>query len=287
MFQTVNVNLLLFLIYIVLIFSLESQHEKVYDFIYILLWTQFNREPFMYWKLKQVHFVAMNCKFQNCYLTDQKNFFEDITDFDAILFNAVNVTGDMELPIIRSDNQIYLFVSTDSATNFPLRSEVFNLFFNYSWTYKLNSDIPFPYLIVRDKRGNILGPKINMRWMDKDDMNDIKESDKDRLQSKTIAAAWFVTNCGATNSRLAYANGLRIALSKYNLSLHIYGHCGERICSKDHIDECFQLIESDYYFYLSFENSFSEDYVTEKVLIALEHYAVPIVYGGADYSRSV
>lgn len=289
MCQTTHIGLQLFLFYVVLKFSflLESQHRKVRGIIYILLWTQFDREPFMYWKLKQVHFRAMNCKYQNCYLTDQKTYFEDITNFDAVLFNAVNTTDVIDLPLIRSDNQIYIFVSTDSATNYPLRSEDFNLYFNYSWTYKLNSDIPFPYLIVRDKRGNILGPKNNMRWMDLYDMDDIKESDKNRLQNKTIAAAWFVTNCAATNRRLDYANGLRIALNKYNLSLDIYGLCGDKKCPKDHTDECFQLIESDYYFYLSFENSFSEDYVTEKLLIALEHYAVPIVFGGANYSRYV
>lgn len=285
MFQTVHISLQLLIIYMVLKFSLESRRKKEDGIKYILLWTRYDREPFMYWKLKKVHFRAMNCKFQNCYLTNKKTFFKDITNFDAILFNAINLTGGMELPVIRSDNQIYVFVSTDSAANFPLTSEDFNLFFNYSWTYKLNSDIPFPYFIVRDKRGNILGPKKNMRWMDKRNMDNIKKSDKNRLQNKTIAAAWFVTNCGATSRRLDYANGLRIALRKYSLSLDIYGHCGDKKCPKDRIDDCFELIESNYYFYLSFENSFSEDYVTEKVLTALEHYAVPVVFGGADYSR--
>lgn len=287
MLQTVQISFQLFLIYIVLQLTLETQHQKQRGTIYILLWTQFDREPFMYWKLKRVHFTAMNCKYQNCYLTDQKMFFEDITDFDAILFNSINTTRGLELPLIRTDNQIYLFVSTDSASNYPLRSEDYNSFFNYSWTYKLSSDIPFPYLIVRDKRGNILGPKKYMHWMRLSNMADIKKSDKDRLRNKTIAAAWFVTNCAATNHRSDYAHGLKAALGKYNLSLDIYGHCGDKKCPKDRIDECLELIESDYYFYLSFENSFSEDYVTEKLLTALEHYAVPIVFGGANYSRYV
>lgn len=285
MFQIAQISLQLFIIYMVFKFSFEYSHRK--RLIYILIWTPYDREPFMYWKLKRVHFTAMNCKFQNCYLTDKKTFFDDLTDFDAILFNAINTTDSIELPVIRSDNQIYVFVSTDSATNFPIICEDFNLYFNYSWTYKLDSDIPFPYLIVRDKRGNILGPKKDIRWMDKSNMENIKKSDKYRLQNKTIAAAWFVTNCPATNRRLDYAIGLRVALEKYNLTLDIYGHCGEKKCPKDRMDDCFALIESDYYFYLSFENSFSEDYVTEKLLTALEHYAVPIVYGGADYSRYV
>nr|XP_053607875.1 alpha-(1,3)-fucosyltransferase C-like isoform X2 [Plodia interpunctella] len=35
----------------------------------------------------------------------------------------------------------------------------------------------------------------------------------------------------------------------------------------------------------TFENSFSEDYVTEKLLIALKNNAIPVVYGGANYTR--
>nr|XP_037877562.1 alpha-(1,3)-fucosyltransferase C-like [Bombyx mori] len=45
------------------------------------------------------------------------------------------------------------------------------------------------------------------------------------------------------------------------------------------------MIREKYYFYLSFENSFGEDYVTEKLLHALEFDAVPVVYGGANYTR--
>ena len=46
------------------------------------------------------------------------------------------------------------------------------------------------------------------------------------------------------------------------------------------------MIESKYKFYLSFENSICTDYVTEKFFrIAQLDSVVPVVYGGADYSR--
>lgn len=53
------------------------------------------------------------------------------------------------------------------------------------------------------------------------------------------------------------------------------------------MDDCLTAVEENYYFYLSFKNSFSEDYVTEKVMTAIDHYTVPVVYGGADYHKYV
>lgn len=44
------------------------------------------------------------------------------------------------------------------------------------------------------------------------------------------------------------------------------------------------MLERDYKFYLSFENSICRDYVTEKFYNALLFKTVPIVYGGANYS---
>jgi alpha-1,3-fucosyltransferase len=48
---------------------------------------------------------------------------------------------------------------------------------------------------------------------------------------------------------------------------------------------CNKVIESTYKFYLSFENSFCKDYVTEKFFKILDLYMIPIVYGGADYTQ--
>lgn len=44
-------------------------------------------------------------------------------------------------------------------------------------------------------------------------------------------------------------------------------------------------LESKYKFYLSFENSFCEDYVTEKFFKVLDYNIVPVVLGGANYSK--
>ena len=46
-----------------------------------------------------------------------------------------------------------------------------------------------------------------------------------------------------------------------------------------------KTLESKYKFYLSFENSFCDDYVTEKFFKVLNYDIVPIVLGGSNYSK--
>lgn len=287
MFRTKENNLRICMALIVFnLFVATEQHEKNPDLIYILQWTSIKREPFVFWKPKRKYFKAMNCEHQNCYITNDSNYFYDVTDFDVILFNAIDIRGNMELPLLRSDNQIYVLLSQESAANFPIFKN-FDWFFNYTWTYKLDSDIFYPYFIVRNKFGEIVAPKRNVHWMDVKKMKPTSQSIIDRLQNKKTAAAWFVSNCYANNERLNYVHNLREALSGYNLEVDIYGVCGDLFCPRDTPDDCLGKVESDYYFYLSLENSFSADYVTEKLLTALNHFAVPVVFAVGNFTRYV
>lgn len=74
-------------------------------------------------------------------------------------------------------------------------------------------------------------------------------------------------------------------MSDYGMSQDVYGQCGNKQCRRSKMKDCLKLIEKNYYFYFAFENSFAKDYVTEKLLHALNHYAIPVVFGDANYTR--
>ncbi|XP_022825614.1 alpha-(1,3)-fucosyltransferase C-like [Spodoptera litura] len=223
----------------------------------------------------------------NCFVTGNRELLQDITEFDAIVFHAPEFVqkGVRELPQRRKSHQKYIFTSIESPAYYPICNEKFLNFFNWTWTYKLNSDLNYAYMSVWDKNGNVIGPKDEMHWMKVEDMLPINDTLKQILNGKTTAAAWFVSNCRARSRRDSIAKKLQIELQTYGMRLDIYGSCGTMKCSRSSMNKCLSKLRNDYYFYLSFENSFSEDYVTEKLLHALENYAVPVVYGGANYTR--
>lgn len=285
--EKIRINLKIFMV--VLVFNasfITTVHIKKPGIIYILEWTTRYKEPFSYMQMKREAFTLRRCYYQNCYLTDNIDYFDNITDFDAILFNIVNMwpRREMELPQFRNDDQIYIFVSTESAANYPVGPD-FNMFFNWTMTYKLNSDVPLPYIAVWNNNNEVVGPAANISWVQQ--MEPISKYIKNKLRNKRNAAAWFVSNCEPNNHRIDFVITLRNEMAQYGLKLDIYGACGELTCPRQRIEECYGLLETNYYFYLAFENSFCDDYFTEKILTAVEHYTVPVLYGGANYSRYV
>lgn len=275
-----------FIIFILLnVFQVTGNNTKKKELIYILLWNPTTVEPFKFVEREQIAFVIRKCAFQNCFITENPDYFNDVLEFDVIMFDSLTLGEEVELPSERSPYQNYIFSAWEPAA-FHLIPEQYNGYFNLTWTYKLDSDIPLPYMIVKNQYNEVIGPKTNMHWMDVSQMNETSIYVKNKLQNKHIAAACIVSNCKPAD-RIDFVYELKKELEKYGHRLDVYGVCGDHFCPGhgDEMDECFARIESDYYFYLAFENSFCADYVSEKLLHALEHFAVPVVLGGANYSR--
>lgn len=265
-----------------LIFTHEKPDRLPIDLKFILKWTKaFSHYTSSVFRNGQSAFIENNCPHFNCYLTNDKSLLVDPGYFDAILFDVEN-NWDTP-PILRAAHQKYIFTASESANHFPQCLPFYDSYYNLTWTYKLNSDIRWSYITIEDKKGRFVGPKVDVQWIDP--MKQTPEHIVNRLVHKRKAAAWFVSNCKSRSGREKVAKDLISELAKHNLKVDTFGWCGELTCPRDRIDECLELLEQEYYFYFAFENSLSEGYVTEKLLYPLLHMAVPVVYGGANYSR--
>ena len=71
-------------------------------------------------------------------------------------------------------------------------------------------------------------------------------------------------------------------------AVDVFGKCGPNKCPGTNSGvvsgECGRLLEREYMFYLAFENSKCDDYVTEKFFATAKMDIVPIVMGGSNYS---
>ncbi|CAH2982314.1 unnamed protein product [Chilo suppressalis] len=264
-------------------FTPAAPQTRLLSVKYILQWTP-RFSPFNLIKEGSAGFHSKNCAYTNCFVTADKNFLPHLTDFDAIAISGKELTKRIELPNQRAEHQKYIFAATESADYYPVCDSVYDNYFNWTWTYKINSDFRWGYIKIYDLDGRLVGPKKDMQWPT---LAPIGDELKRKLDGKSKFAAWFVSNCNTLSKREMFYKLMEneSKVLNYNLTVDVYGNCEKLKCPRDKEEDCYKLVEDDYYFYLSFENSFAEDYVTEKLLTALNHYAIPVVYGAANYSR--
>lgn len=160
-------------------------------------------------------------------------------------------------------SQLILFFGAENPTRF----KNLNLSVDLTATYRPDSDIVRPIGMFQyfKKRAKL--------------------QKKNYALGKSKKVAWFVSNCGKNvkNNRYQVAQ----ELSKF-ISVDTYGKCGNLTCPRSNQDGCFDLLRTDYKFYLSFENANCSWYITEKFFKnALMNDVIPIVMGGRreEYER--
>lgn len=188
-------------------------------------------------KMGRESFVEQKCKVNTCELTSQRELAETA---DAIIFNA-----SPQMPWApRPFHQIWILFMLESPYHTPGLSAFSNIF-NWTATYRHDSDIVAPY----------------EKFVYYNDSVRTLPQNKSYAAGKTKKVAWFVSNCGARNRRKEYAKELQ----KY-IEVDIYGNCGTNQCPRGNA-KCFEMLNTDYKFYLSFENSNCRDYITEKFFV--------------------
>lgn len=225
-------------------------------------------------------FKKAGCKYTNCEII-KRRWLYPLQRIDAFLFHGFE---DYEIlfgtPRVRFDHQIYIFYCVESVRRSYIAERRRN-FFNMTFTYRLDSDIAWPYFGVYDaETEELVAPSFNPQWISTMVLKGSKvQQDIDALiASKTHTAAWLVSNCHSVSGREEYVKKLQ----ELGIDVHIYGACGTYKCPFS--ENCKKII-SKYYFYIAFENSLCEDYVTEKTITAFESGSVPAVLSGANLTR--
>ncbi|XP_069097552.1 alpha-(1,3)-fucosyltransferase 7 [Pleurodeles waltl] len=193
----------------------------------------------------------------NCWLTDNHS---DISEADVVLFHHKElVSVGMVLPTEkRPPGQVWVWATLESPSNTRSLHALNGSLFNWTMTYRQDSDIFVPY--------GWLVPQTSHSFP---------------IPNKTGLVSWVISNYKKKQERAAYYKDLSA-----HINVDVYGRAvGKPLCSK-----CLLPTVSKYKFYLAFENSIHQDYITEKMWTnAFAAGAVPVVLGPprANYERFI
>lgn len=228
-----------------------DRETSQYDTKRILLWTPFFTG--VVWDA--THNVFQDCPVSKCVITTNRKL---TSQSSAILFNTRDLTDIVteRLPSVRTSDQVWILHNTEPPYYIYLPLENYAGVFNWTSWYRRDATVHSPY-------GN---------WRRLTD----KEHDMvhdNYFRQKTKMAAWVSSNCKDKSGRMEVVEELQ----KY-IDIDTYGKCGKLQCKRN----CREVFD-DYKFFLSFENGYCRDYITEKFWRPLIRNQIPIVRGGADY----
>ncbi|XP_046836166.1 alpha-(1,3)-fucosyltransferase 7-like [Vespa crabro] len=208
-----------------------------------------------------------NCSVTDCLLSYDS---QDLNKADALLFHLHLTRSVKDLPVRTRWDQRWIFLTDESPMHTFLyknqKLSDYNGLFNWSMSYRMDSDIPVPY-----------GRTIPISST-KNLFNDLTYLRNSFIRSKTKLVAVMGSNCSGKNQRWEYIRFLKLLLAE---DFDIYGRCrgGNMTACPGHFDnDCPAL--NVYKFYLAFENSNCKEYLTEKVFWnGYKKFAVPIIMG--------
>ncbi|NXH88451.1 FUT5 fucosyltransferase, partial [Edolisoma coerulescens] len=208
----------------------------------ILLWTWPFGSRFNFTECSELlSFPGCHCRFTTNH--------SHLCQADAVILHHREVCGDGErlarLP--RLPTQPWIWLNMESPSHSSNLSAMDNLF-NLTMSYRRDSDIFVPYGELR-----LLG-----------------QPQPVAIPQKSKLVAWVVSNWQEESRRVRYYQELR-----KHIPVDVYGKNHTPLAQ----DELLATI-SQYTFYLAFENSQHQDYITEKLWRnALSSGAIPVVLG--------
>ena len=232
--------------------------------------------------------------FENClplpreckYSTDRAEY----NTSDVILIEAFYLRSD-EFPRHRLDNQKWVFNGYESPdrSSWPPYGK-HDSWYNFTMTYTGDSDVFTPYGVCFDTESPASGQNRAVRRLygpsdlEYGPIVDQKLSEEKRkrrnlvklIADKTSLAIWIVSHCVTNSERERY-----VAVLNRTAPIDVYGDC---VGKELNVGQVKELMIKKYRFYLAFENSLCDDYVTEKLFKTFSLNIVPVVLGNVDYA---
>jgi alpha-1,3-fucosyltransferase len=273
---------------------------------YILYYTPYWYQTDFQFGIGRRPFQVYNCPVDKCVATNDPNYLKDGSGaFDAVLVSAqandfkMTVEKKEEILKWRQPHQRFVFFMMESPAFFihNFDNATYSNFFNWTMTYRWESDIPRPYGWFSPKakprdRLHIGGwfrtkqphddrlpqfqyptppPEEWIPYNPKEfhrQLPNMEDSFR-ALAKRPSKVAWIVSHCHTPDSvRESYVKELQ-----KHIQVDVFGKCdiGENkaiSCDKPYSihqeDNCSQRVQQGYKFYLSFENTLCSEYVTEK-----------------------
>ncbi|XP_066953053.1 alpha-(1,3)-fucosyltransferase C-like [Macrobrachium rosenbergii] len=240
--------------------SVSAQNKGDRPLKKILFWNDVFGNKSFYFGFGREPFVKAKCPVSSCFTTANRSLFSP-EEVDAVIWHVRS--EDKSLPPVRSPHTRYVFWSLESPPHMFTDLKLFDNIFNWTFTYRLDSDFPNPYITVYRRRT----PKSMLL-------------SRNYASGKKSLAAWFVSNCITDSGRETLVKTLQRWIK-----IDVYGFCGPFKCRRvEGETNCYEMLERNYKFYLSFENSLCQDYATEKVFSIIRYNVVPVVYGLGNYT---
>ncbi|GFY64662.1 alpha-(1,3)-fucosyltransferase C [Trichonephila inaurata madagascariensis] len=206
-------------------------------------------------------FNHSSCSEKKCEITSDRR---RLMESDAVMFHLRTVSM-TDIPRSRSSRQKWIFFSLEAPPYSHFHGFAFMKdMFNWTMTYRSDSDIVLPYgRVIRKDRSTFRLDNLRLLWKQKRKM-----------------ATWMVSHCDTDSNREDYIK----EMEKF-MEVATFGECGVAVCPVNKTEECLNNFSKKFFFYLAFENAICDDYVTEKFFRALKYNMIPVVFGGGKYSK--
>lgn len=189
-----------------------------------------------------------------------------IAEADIVGFRMqyVKTSSDMPADHFKRPNwQRWVSFHIEPPSSFKVKTHIDQ--FNFTVSYSSVTDLRVPYAATFP---NYL---------------DISMGNEPIFSGRNKSIIWMVSHCNTISKRENYVEEL-----KRYIDVDVIGKCGNEIhCPQTKKYDCEEKILPKYFFYLSFENSLCNDYITEKVWKRLRQGIVPIVLGKGNYLKEL